>query len=72
MVRSEEKAKVNIINGWKIMAYETKVLLIAIAEIICKARTLKEAYSAIAKMTNAEGVLLKPYDEAKAELSEAD
>ena len=29
-------------------------------------------YMAIAKMTNAEGVILKSYDEAKAELTEVD
>ncbi|MCL2009564.1 MAG: hypothetical protein FWG71_03335 [Synergistaceae bacterium] len=51
------------------MAYETKVLLIALAEIVLNtpgdAGTLRKIYEAIAKMANAEGVILKPYDEAQ-------
>jgi len=52
------------------MAYETKVILISLAEIACKADSPKEIYKAIAKMANAEGVILKSYEEAKAELKE--
>ena len=37
-------------------------------KIICTAKSLKEAYKTVAEMANAEGVLLKPYDEARAEL----
>ena len=47
------------------MAYETKVLLIAIAEIIRKSKNLEEVYRAVAEMANAEGVILKPLNEAK-------
>ena len=51
------------------MAYETKVLLIALAEIVLNtpgdAETAKKIYEAIAKMANAEGVILQPYDAAK-------
>ena len=43
------------------MAYETKVLLMAIAQLIQKADSLKEAYEAIEKMANVEGVVLDAY-----------
>ena len=49
------------------MAYETKVLLMAMAQIIEKADTLEEAYAALAKIANVEGVILEPYDEARAQ-----
>jgi len=52
------------------VAYETKVILISLAEIAKKATSVKEMYDAIAKMANAEGVILKSYEEAKAELKE--
>ena len=51
------------------MAYETKVLLIALAKIVRKADNIEEIYKAIEEMANAEGVVLKPYDE-KEEKSE--
>ena len=51
------------------MAYETKVILIALADIACKAESAEEIYKVIAKMANAEGVILKSYEEAKAELT---
>ena len=51
------------------MAYETKVILISLAEIAVRTGA-KEVYRAIAKMANAEGVILKSYEEAKAELEE--
>ena len=51
------------------MAYETKVLLIALAEIVLNtsgdAETTRKIYEVIAKMANAEGVILQSYDEAK-------
>jgi len=43
------------------MAYDTKVLLIAISKIIENSETKKDIYDAIAEMANAEGVILKPY-----------
>jgi len=49
------------------MAYETKALLSAISDIIVKAKTPKEIYKSVRKMANVEGVVLKPYDEAKKE-----
>ena len=48
------------------MAYETKVLLIALAKFAIVYKS-KEMYQVIADMANAEGVVLKPYEEAKAE-----
>jgi len=45
------------------VAYETKVLLIALAKIVRKAETVKEIYDAIEEMANAEGIVLKPLDE---------
>ena len=53
-----------------VLAYETKVLLIAIADIVCKAENMKEVYNSVKKMANAEGVVLKSFEEAKAELKE--
>ena len=48
------------------MAYETKVLLIALAKLAIVYKS-KEIYQVIADMANAEGVILKPYEEAKEE-----
>jgi len=51
----------------KNMGYETKVILVAIAEIIRKSKDKNEIYKAVAEMANAEGVILKPLDETKKE-----
>ena len=45
------------------VAYETKVLLIALARIVRKADNIKEIYEAIEEMANAEGIVLKPIDD---------
>ncbi|MCL2086574.1 MAG: hypothetical protein FWH05_03160 [Oscillospiraceae bacterium] len=50
------------------MAYETKALLSLLADAALKADTAKEVYRVIAKAANSEGILLKPYEEAKKEL----
>ena len=63
--------KTTTINGDLNVAYETKVLLIALSKIVCRADSVKEVYKAIKDMANAEGVLLKSYDEAKSELEES-
>ena len=42
------------------MAYETKALLIAICEILRSSKDIEEAYRKIAKIANAEGVILEP------------
>ena len=51
------------------MAYETKVILISLSEIACRTKA-RAVYKAIAKMANAEGVILKSYEEAREELIE--
>ena len=51
------------------MAYEAKVLLIALADTALRTNS-KEMYKVIAKMANAEGIVLQNYDEAKAEMEE--
>lgn len=53
------------------MACQTKVMLISLAEIALRAGE-KKTYKAIVKMANAEGIVLKSFDEAKAELDEED
>lgn len=52
------------------MAYETKVILTAIARIIVKSKDIKEAYKAVQEMANAEGTILKNYEDAKKEEEE--
>ena len=50
------------------MGYETKVILIAVADIVKTSKTLDEAFERIAEMANAEGVIVKkrgPKEEAK-------
>ena len=49
------------------MAYETKVILIGLAQLAI-AENSRAMYNHIATMANAEGVVLKSYDEAKAEM----
>ena len=49
------------------MSYETKGILISLAESALQTES-REMYRIIAKMANAEGVVLQSYDEAKAEL----
>ncbi|MCL2009758.1 MAG: hypothetical protein FWG71_04335 [Synergistaceae bacterium] len=49
------------------MAYETKVLLSLLADTALRTNS-KEMYKVIAKIANIEGMIIKPYDEAKAEL----
>ena len=45
------------------MAYETKVILMMIAESIGKAKSLKEAYDFVAKAASVEGLQLPTYEE---------
>ena len=51
------------------MAYETKAILTALADIACRTGS-KAMYKAIAKMANTEGVLMPSYEEAKADIEE--
>ena len=46
------------------MAYDTKALLSALSQGIAKSKTLREAYSVVAKTANVEGLKLPTYDEA--------
>ena len=54
-------------NGDLNTAYETRVLLIGMAEYAVEAR-VKKMYNYVAKMLNSEGVTLKSYEDAVAEL----
>jgi hypothetical protein len=45
--------------------YETKVVLVAMSNIMRKSKDLKEAHEALEEMANAEGVVLKPFDESE-------
>ena len=47
------------------MACKTKVILVVVSEIIKNSKDKKEIYEKIAKMANAEGLVLDPYDESK-------
>jgi len=49
------------------LAYETKVVLSAIASILIKAESIEEAYLHVQKMANAEGLVLQPFKEMKSE-----
>ena len=50
------------------MAYETKVILMLLAQQVAKAKTVKEAYNSIAKAASVEGVSLPTYEEFVAEM----
>ena len=47
------------------MGYETKVILVAIADIIETSKTLEEAYERVEKIANAEGVVIKKLDKSE-------
>ena len=69
LVDMEERMDIMKEKETGVMAYETKVILISLAEIAVRTNA-KAVYKAIAKMANVEGVILKPWEEAKAELEE--
>ena len=52
-------------KGAEGVAYETKVLLIALAKIISKADSIEEIYKAVELMANAEGLVLQPLEKMK-------
>ena len=52
------------------MAYETKVILMLLAQQVAKSKTVKEAYNAIARAASVEGVLLPPFEEFLREIEE--
>ena len=51
------------------MAYETKVILSLLAQQVAKAKSLEEAYMAIADAANVEGLSLPDYDEAQKKIA---
>ena len=60
-------SKTTTVRGELDMAYETKVLLIALAKIVRKADNIEEIYEALEEMANAEGVILKSYNDTQSE-----
>ena len=49
------------------MGYETKVILVAVADIIQTSKDLDEAFARVAEMANAEGVIVKKRGKSKEE-----
>ena len=45
-------------EGTRNMGYETKVILVAVADIIQTSKTLEEAFERVARIANAEGVVI--------------
>ena len=52
------------------MAFEIKAILSALADSIAKSKTLKEAYMAVMKAANVEGVSIPTYEDAMKEIEE--
>jgi len=57
-------------QGGLFMAYESKVILVAIGEIMARSNSLEDAYKAVRAIANAEGVVLKTLAEKKKEIAE--
>ena len=55
-------------RGCEEMAYETKVILTLLAQLVGKVKTVKEAYTAIIRAANVEGMQLPTYEEFLNEL----
>ena len=49
------------------MGYETKVILVAVANIIQTSKDLDEAFERIAEMANVEGVIVKKREKQKSD-----
>jgi hypothetical protein len=60
-----------ISKGGVNMAYESKIILASLAHILAKSETVDEAYAALTNIANVEGVILKPIEELRKELSSA-
>ena len=52
------------------MAYETKVILTLLSQQVGKAKTVKEAYTAVVAAANVEGMQLPTYEEFQESLKE--
>jgi hypothetical protein len=59
-----------ITNGGMTMAYETKVILALLAQQIAQAKTVREAYGAVKRAANVEGLQLPTMDELLKEIKE--
>jgi len=53
------------------MGYETKVILVALAELVKKSKTVEEVYELIVKMANAEGVVIEKLEKPQEENTNA-
>ena len=58
-------AAATTMNGELNMSYDTKVILIALANLCRRVDNVKEVFDVIEEMANAEGVVLKPFNKAK-------
>ena len=52
------------------MAYETKVILTLLVQLVGTSRSVKEVYTAIVRAANVEGLALPTYEEFIKELAE--
>ena len=52
------------------MAYETKVILLLLSQQVGKAKTLREAYTAIVDAASVEGLQLPSYEEFQEKVKE--
>jgi len=50
-------------KGGDEMAYETKVLLMMVLQIVSESKTIEEAYAKIALVANVDGMTIPPLDE---------
>ena len=54
------------------MAFETKVILALLAELLVNAKSTKAAYEALRRTANVEGMDLPSYEEAKQILEDSE
>jgi hypothetical protein len=53
--------------GGECMGYETKVILVAVADIIETSKSLDEAFERISRLANVEGVIVERHPKEKSE-----
>ena len=63
-------ASTSILGRSTDMGYETKVILVAVADIIRTSKDLEEAFKRVAKIANAEGIVIEPMEEKTSEKDE--
>jgi hypothetical protein len=49
------------------MGYETKVILVAVADIVETSKSLDEAFERISRLANAEGIIVERHSKEKSE-----